>query len=61
MTAAEEIDAWDDEDFEQGYYQFDKDRSGFIDAEEFDSFVKRFADLWKRVQAAALFQQVSQI
>ena len=45
MTAAEEIDAWDDEDFEQGYYQFDKDRSGFIDAEEFDSFVKRFADL----------------
>ena len=45
MTAAEEIEAWDDEDFEQGYYQFDKDRSGFIDAEEFDSFVKRFADL----------------
>ena len=45
MTAAEEIDAWDDEDFEQGYYQFDKDRSGFIDADEFDSFVKRFADL----------------
>ena len=45
MAAAEEIDAWDDEDFEQGYYQFDKDRSGFIDAEEFDSFVKRFADL----------------
>ena len=23
MTAADEIEAWDEEDFEQGYYQFD--------------------------------------
>ena len=45
MTQADELDAWDDEDFEQGYNQFDKDRSGKIDAEEFDAFVKRFADL----------------
>ena len=45
MEAAGEIDAWDDEDFEQGYYQFDQDRSGKIDAGEFDAFVKRFADL----------------
>lgn len=28
MTQAEEQEAWDEEDFEQGYYQFDKDRSG---------------------------------
>ena len=23
MTAADEIEAWDEEDFQQGYYQFD--------------------------------------
>ena len=28
MTAAGEDDAWDEDDFENGYYQFDKDRSG---------------------------------
>ena len=46
MEAAGENDAWDEEDFEQGYYIFDKDRSGQIDRQEFDDFVKRFADLW---------------
>ena len=45
MTAANEDAAWDEEDFEQGYYQFDQDRSGKIDRDEFDNFVKRFADL----------------
>ena len=45
MVAAGEEECWDDEDFEQGYYQFDKDRSGKIDRQEFDDFVKRFADL----------------
>ena len=45
MEAAGEGEAWDEEDFEQGYYQFDKDRSGKIDRQEFDDFVKRFADL----------------
>ena len=28
MTAAGEDEAWNEEDFEQGYYQFDQDRSG---------------------------------
>ena len=28
MTASGEDAAWDEEDFEQGYFQFDKDRSG---------------------------------
>ena len=46
MEAAGEDDAWDEDDFENGYYQFDKDRSGQIDRQEFDDFVKRFADLW---------------
>ena len=45
MGAADEMEAWDEDDFEQGYYQFDKDRSGEIDRYEFNEFVKRFADL----------------
>lgn len=45
MSQAGESEAWDEDDFEQGYYQFDKDRSGKIDRQEFDDFVKRFADL----------------
>ena len=45
MTAAGEEEAWDEEEFEAGYNQFDKDRSGEIDRGEFDDFVKRFADL----------------
>ena len=52
MTQAGEIDAWDEEDFDQGYFQFDKDRSGQIDREEFDSFVKRFADLWVNIKSS---------
>lgn len=45
MTDAREQEAWDDQDFEDGYNQFDKDRSGQIDEQEFKDFVKRFADL----------------
>ena len=45
MAQAGEGEAWDEDQFEQGYYQFDKDRSGKIDRQEFDDFVKRFADL----------------
>lgn len=46
MEDAREQEAWDDQDFEDGYNQFDKDRSGQIDEQEFKDFVKRFADLW---------------
>ena len=45
MGSAGEMEAWNEDDFESGYYQFDKDRSGQIDRQEFDDFVKRFADL----------------
>ena len=45
MEAYEQTEAWDEDEFEQGYYQFDKDRSGQIDRQEFDDFVKRFSDL----------------
>ena len=45
MEDAREQEAWDDQDFEDGYNQFDKDRSGQIDEQEFKDFVKRFADL----------------
>jgi len=45
MIDSGEGDAWDENDFEEGYLQFDKDGSGQIEREEFDAFVKRFADL----------------
>ena len=45
MIDSGEGDAWDDNDFEAGYMQFDKDGSGQIERDEFDAFVKRFADL----------------
>ena len=45
MMDAEEFDAWDDKDFDDGYCQIDKDRGGTIDKEEFVLFIKRFADL----------------
>ena len=47
MIDSGEGDAWEDSDFEAGYLQFDKDGSGQIEREEFDQFVKRFADLWR--------------
>ena len=47
MIDSGEGDAWDESDFEAGYLQFDKDGSGQIEREEFDAFVKRFADLWR--------------
>ena len=45
MLDSGEGDAWSDEEFEKGYMQFDKDGSGQIERDEFDAFVKRFADL----------------
>ena len=47
MIDSGEGDAWEEDDFENGYKQFDKDGSGQIEREEFDQFVKRFADLWR--------------
>ena len=38
-------EAFTDEQFDKGYAEFDQDGSGKIDADEFDGFVKRFADL----------------
>ena len=48
MMDSGEGEAWNDDDFEQGYMQFDQDGSGMIERNEFDAFVKRFADLWTR-------------
>ena len=45
MVDSGEGDAWCEDDFEAGYMQFDKDGSGQVEREEFDAFVKRFADL----------------
>ena len=45
MMDSGEGEAWNDDDFEQGYMQFDQDGSGMIERNEFDAFVKRFADL----------------
>ena len=45
MRDAEEYDAWDEKDFDDGYNQIDKDRGGTIDEQEFVLFIKRFADL----------------
>ena len=45
MKAAGEDDAWDEEDFENGYNQYDKDRGGTIDMQEFTDFIKKYADL----------------
>ena len=47
MIDSGEGDAWEEDDFENGYKQFDKDGSGQIEREEFDAFVKRWADLWR--------------
>ena len=45
MEASGEADAWSEEDFEEGYQQFDNDGSGQIEKSEMIEFVKRFADL----------------
>ena len=31
MREAQEFDAWDEEDFDKGYHQIDKDRGGTVD------------------------------
>ena len=45
MVASGETDSWDEEAFEKAYLQFDKDGSGQIERNEFQDFIKRFADL----------------
>lgn len=45
MTAAGEIDAWDDKEFEECYREFDYDGNGTISKQELMQFIKRFAAL----------------
>ena len=45
MDLSQEGDAWDDETFEKGYHEFDKDGSGKIEKDEFTQFIKKYADL----------------
>ena len=45
MQAAGEDEAWDETDFDDGYNQYDKDRGGTIDMQEFTDFIKKYADL----------------
>ena len=45
MDACDETESWDDEEFETGYLQFDKDGSGQIEKQEFSDFIKRYADI----------------
>ena len=45
MEACKEMDAWDDEKYDECYNQFDIDQSGLVERSEFTAFVKRFADL----------------
>ena len=35
-----------DENFEQGYVEFDNDGSGQIEEKELEKFIKKYADLW---------------
>ena len=47
MEASDEAEAWNEQDFEDGYLQFDNDGSGQIEKSELLEFIKRFADLWR--------------
>ena len=38
-----------DENFEQGYVEFDNDGSGQIEEKELEKFIKKYADLWARI------------
>ena len=45
MEASGEGEAWNEQDFEDGYMQFDIDGSGQLEKSEMIDFIKRFADL----------------
>ena len=45
MKESGEYEAFNQEDFDKGYFEFDSDASGQIETEEFMGFIKRFADL----------------
>ena len=45
MEDSGEAEAWSEQDFEDGYKQFDVDGSGQIEKSEMIAFIKRFADL----------------
>ena len=45
MRESGEYEAFNQADFETGYYEFDTDASGMIERPEFEGFIKRFADL----------------
>ena len=47
MKESGEYEAFNQDDFDTGYYEFDTDASGKIERAEFEGFIKRFADLWK--------------
>ncbi len=40
-----EMDAWNDKEFDLCYREFDRDGGGTINKEEFEGFVRRFANL----------------
>ena len=45
MDEAGEGDAWDDEEFDICFKEFDYDGSGKVDRQELQNFIKRFAAL----------------
>ncbi len=45
MEEAGEGDAWNEEEFEKCYRQFDRDGGGTISKDEFKDFIKKFAKL----------------
>ena len=45
MRQAGEDDAWDDEEFEHAFKEFDYDGNGEVDPKELVNLVKKFADL----------------
>lgn len=45
MLAANEGDAWDEEEFNECYQEFDYDGNGTISKGELTQFIKRFAQL----------------
>ena len=47
MEEAAESAAWDEEEFDKCYKEFDYDGSGKITKQELTNFIKRFAALWK--------------
>ena len=49
MEKANEGDAWDDNEFESCYREFDYDGNGTISKQELTQFIKRFAALWVEV------------